>query len=222
MKANFSTPRPFLILVLVLGFLPFMSLGQLKTLWLMNGKKIQVQSFYIDSSTQENPTFVFIKQNGRVKDIYADEVFSIIDQDLTETILYRPRPELGDILSQTEMKQFVTGLSDARKLHISPMYTFGGYTAGLAGALVPQSTVHIGENSTALPAGALIPIAYSGFIGMLSPSAAQLQKQIDQPNPSEFYLMGLEEGVKKRVVRQGILGAGIGFVSGFIILFLAN
>lgn len=188
----------------------------------MNGKRVPILEYYVIQEDDENQIVKYTKLNGRVKEVYKDEVYSVESNEVDEVVFYEPGLEDGEILSQPQMKQFIIGLHDARYYQISPLYTLGGFTAGISGALVPQPELKLSDSEVSIPVGMLIPIGYAGIAGFISPSEEALKLKTENKNVNEYYLMGLREGTKKKVVRQSILGAGMGFVTGILILFSAK
>jgi len=196
--------------------------GQQQTLWLMNGKKVAVQNYRLDSSDRHNQKVFYENSKGKEKDLFTDEVFSFTSTDYKETIIYHPQPELGVTLSITEMRDFLVGLGDAKLHNVSPWLIVGGCASGLAGAFVPSPEVKLGESTMPVPIGILIPTAYVGLSGVLSPNVDKLKDKTPNPNPTGTYLMGYQEGVKKKIIRNSLLSAGVGFLAGFIVVLAVN
>jgi len=195
---------------------------QQQTLWLMNGKKITVQNYRLDSTDRLNQKVFYENSKGKEKDLFTDEVFSFTSTDFKETIIYHPQPELGVTLSITEMRDFLVGLGDAKLHNVSPWLIVGGCASGLAGAFVPSPEVKLGESTMPVPIGILIPTAYVGLSGVMSPNVDKLKDKTPNPNPSEPYLMGYQEGVKKKIIKNSLLSAGVGFLAGFIVIVAVN
>jgi hypothetical protein len=196
--------------------------GQQQTLWLMNGKKVAVQNYRLDSSDRHNQKVFHINSKGKEKDLFADEVFSFTGTDSKEVVIYHPQPELGETFSIIEMRDFLVGLNDAKKHNVSPWLIIGGVASGLVGAFVPSPEVELGESFMPIPVGILIPTAYVGLSGVLSPNAEKLKSKTPNPNPTDTYLMGYQEGVKKKIIRNSLLSAGVGFLAGFIVVLAVN
>ena len=62
--------------------------------------------------------------------------------------------------------------------------------------------------------------ALEGAISSLSDD--ELKNKTPNPSPTDNYLMGYQEGVKKKIIRNSLLSAGVGFLAGFIIIVAAN
>ncbi|MFA6401767.1 MAG: hypothetical protein WCX31_09110 [Salinivirgaceae bacterium] len=195
---------------------------QIKTIWLLNGKRINSMNFVLDSIDEYNPRVSYFNSKGKEKHFFTDEVYSFQGKVANEVILYHPQQEIGETFSKVEMKDYLIGLSDAKTYRPSPLLMIGSFSSGVLGALVPSPEVKLGESTMPVPIGILIPTAYIGLSGVLSPNVDKLKNKTPISNPTDSYLMGYQEGVKKKIIKNSLLSAGIGFVAGFIIVVVAN
>jgi hypothetical protein len=198
------------------------AIAQESTLWMRNGKKVTISSYAVDTKDYYEGKISFIDAKGRAKSKYLEDVFSVIDNTGSETIFYTPNFEYGEVLTPEEMKQYTLGMSDARNTSISPMVIIGGVAIGMGAAFIPQPEISLGGNSMGVPVGILAPTLYVGIIGATPPNEDELQQQFPDKANNEHYLMGYQEGVKKKRLKKSLLGAGIGFISGIIVLSATN
>jgi len=210
------------VIILVLQVIGGSVHAQESTLWMRDGKKITISNFGIDSDDYYNAEIIYLMKKGKIKKKYLDEVFSVVDSEGNERILYEPNFELGEVLTQLEMKQFVLGLHESDEFKMSPIVGIGGVLSGLAGAFVPQLGLEKGDSKIEIPIGILVPSMYVGVIGATSPSAETLKNKMPAKANNEHYLMGYQEGIRKKRYKQGLIGAGIGFVTGIILVATVN
>jgi hypothetical protein len=211
-----------IVILIIMQFIFFDTTAQVSTLWLRNGKKVAITDYSLDTANYYEGKITFTNLNGKVKSKYKEDVFSVEACSGTETILYAQNVEMGEILTPERMKQYVIGTSDARITKISPMVLVGGLASGLAGAFIPQPELKLGDNTMPIPVGVLIPATYIGVMGATTPNADKLQQNHPIQATDEHYLMGYQEGVKKKRLKNSIIGAGVGFVAGIIVVAVIN
>jgi len=209
-------------IIIASQFVAFVGVSQESTLWLRNGKKIAINSYSLDTANYYEGKISFIDINGKDKSKFKQDIFSVVDKTGTETVLYTPNFEMGEILTPEQMKQYVIGLGEARVAKISPLILIGGVASGLAGAFVPSLEVELGGSTMPIPLGILVPATYIGVMGATHPNADKLQQNYPVTATNEHYLMGYQEGVKKKRLRNSIIGAGVGFLTGILVVSAVN
>ena len=208
--------------VIILQLVALSSVAQESTLLLRNGKKLTINSYVVDTADYYNGKISYVTLKGKEKNKYLEDVFSVVDKDGSETILYKPNAELGEILTPAQMKEYTSGIGDARIDKISPLIGIGAVASGLAGAFVPQPQIKMGDSQMGIPIGILVPIAYTATIGETTPKDNKLKQQLPDKANNVHYLMGYQEGVKRKRIKHSLIGASIGFVTGFIIATSVN
>jgi hypothetical protein len=203
-------------------FTVFDTMAQVSTLWLRNGKKIAINNYSLDTSNYYDGKIFYTKLNGSGKSKFKEEVFSVVDKSGNETIFYTPNIELGEILTPEQMKQYVSGIGDSRISRVSPFVMIGGFASGFAGAFVPQPEIEVTSGSMPIQLGVLVPAIYIGVMGATPPNTDKLQQNYPVTATNEHYLMGYQEGVKKKRLKNSIIGAGVGFLSGILIYSAIN
>lgn len=211
------------IVILVLGLVGSFSLsGQQANIYLRNGKKLAIKEYKLDSSNYYEGKLNYVNLKGKEKDKYLEDVFSVVDSDGKEHILYQQNIEFGELLTPEEMKQYTIGIGDARIAKISPLIAIGGVASGLVGAFIPKPEISLDGSTMEIPIGILVPVAYVGIIGATPPSADKLKERLPDYANNEHYLMGYQEGQKKKRIKHSLIGAGFGFVAGVLIYGAVN
>ena len=198
------------------------SMAQQSDLWLRNGKKIAITSYSLDSLDYYDGKISYTTLQGKNKSKYLEDIFSIVNNDGVEKILYKKNDDFGEILTPSEMKQYVIALQDVRNTKISPLIAIGGFAAGLATAFIPQPEINFGDNSIPIPLGIFIPITYIGIMGATPPNDEKIINRIPEKANNENYLLGYQNGMKKKRIRNSIIGASLGIITGFIIVSATN
>ncbi len=176
------------------------------TLWLTNGKKIEIGEYKF-----ANKDFITYKSlKNKSKSIETYEVFSLIENNGNEIVVYKQDTTYQGAFSILEMRAFVQGQTDANKNFKSPLITAGGIV--LAGA----SSVVINPVFIILVSG-----AYCTTIGLTKTSEKKLTIPLEYKN-NEHYLLGYKKECKHKRIKSAILGSGIGLVVGFTTFALIN
>ena len=210
------------VFLIIMQFIFFDTVAQVSTLLLRNGKKVAITNYSLDTANYYDGKITFTNLDGKVKSKYKEDVFSIVDNADSETILYAQNVEMGEILTPEQMKQYVSGIGDSRKSRVSPLVMIGGFVSGFAGAFVPQPEIEFTSGSMPVHLGVLVPAAYIGVMGSITPNANQLTRNYSVNATTEHYLMGYQEGVKKKRLTNSIIGAGAGFIAGIIVVSVVN
>ncbi len=193
--------------------------AQNDTIWLMNGKKVVVNTYQLNTEEGDSLTqnISFTNPKGRNKKIYTNDIFSIKKSNQSETIFYTPQPEIGEKLSVPQMRSYVTGLQRAQNEKPNKYIVAGSIAAGLIGAFTPQTTINVGKSSGTIPLGILIPVGYVSLTGYFTPSQKYLNAN-SLPLSDEYYVMGFEEGFKMKTIRRNILAACAGYLVGVVVV----
>ncbi|MDA3891977.1 MAG: hypothetical protein PF517_09985 [Salinivirgaceae bacterium] len=219
MKNLFSAS---ILMVIVLQLSTFNGSAQESTLWMRNGKKVLISDYKIDTADYYEGMISYTTIEGKNLKNYKENVFSITEFNGKETVLYEPNEDFGEILTREQMKDYIGGFTEARYEKISPFIFIGAVAVGFSGVFVPQPNVETGGNSMAIPVGILLPTAYVGLMGATTPNADKLEQKIQDKDINDYYLMGYQEGIKKKRVKNSLLGAGIGIISGFLLISVVN
>lgn len=189
----------------------------------MNGKKLVVSSYILDSlDYYEGNIYYTTLLKNKEKNEYKDNIFSITERNGTETVLYKANNEIGEILTPDQMAQYIDGFRKSRQYKVSPLVMIGGIATGFGGVFIPSPTVYAGRISIPIPVGVLVPATYIAIMGATTPTAGALQRQLPIIVENEHYQMGYQEGVKKKRLKNSLLGAGLGFVAGIIVVSATN
>lgn len=215
--------RKLTIIIVLISLCSFNNVhAQVSSLLMLDGKTIQISDYKLDTSDYYEGKIEFVTSKGSSKDKYIDEVFSITDASGNETVIYKPSLELGEVLTVDQMRLYINGLNQAKNATISPMVFYGGLMAGFGSVMLPKPELQFGDNSMNVPLGIMVPVTYIGLVGANTPKAEVLQQQLPNTPSNEHYLMGYQEGVRKKRFKNSIIGAAIGVVGGIVFVSLAN
>lgn len=219
-------------------FLSYSTVAQQTELWLLNGKKLNIANYKIDTTTIDNGILYYGTLKGKQKKKYLDEVYGVLDKNGSRNIFYKKNPDMGLDLSPVQMKQFLEGMHDSKKLKPNPLVIGGGILAGSAGFLLPQLQVDpsrngnglglyyswsgekLSEDEFSIPIGLIVPLGYVATMGAISPSDNEVEAKTQITNAP--YIMGYQEGVRKKNIRDGLIGAILGFTATAITIIAIN
>ena len=174
------------------------------TLLLINGHKMVVKSVDLKDYTIAYRTL----GKNRLRTIDPYRVFSIVYADGTERVIYE-RDSLDPVdFSVEQMRMFIRGEQDADRYYKN---TTNKVAAFLIGGGASYFTIY----------GLVIPPLYATIIGSFSPRIEKYQTDINLLNVSE-YREGYERKARDRKIRNALIGGMAGFVTGFVVLNLAN
>ncbi len=210
------------IIIVALQAAVFNCFAQESELWLRNGKKLTINSYVLDNSDYYDGKITYKTINGKEKSKYLEDVFSVVEKNGKETVFYTQNVEFGEILTPEQMKQYVIGIGDARSTLISPLIGIGGVFSGLLGAFIPQPQIKMGDNTLPLPVGVFVPATYITVMGATAPNADKLQQKFPEKADNEHYLMGYQEGIKKKRIKNSLIGSAFGFIVGVFIVVSVN
>jgi len=205
-KAKFS-----FILLLLLTYI--LSNAQQSDLWLINGKKVTISNYKIDTSDFYNKKILYTTIKGKTKSKYIDDVFSIVNENKKETVFYKRDDSIGYTLTQNQMRSYLYGLHDMHNIHISPLITLGGFASGMIATFIPMPQIYMFY----LPVGILVPLAYVSVINYTPPSEIKLKNRLPEKANDDFYILGYQDGLRKKRIRNSLIGAGVGILAGFFI-----
>ena len=212
----------FVILTIALQFSLFCTQAQQSDLWLRNGKKITISNYSVDELDYYDGKIYYTTIKGKVKSKYMEDVFSVVEKDGEEKIFYKQNMELGEILTPIQMKSYILGLNEMRNTKISPWVGIGGFASGFITAVTPQPEINFGDNSVPLPLGVFIPITYVAIMGATPPNADKLKLRIPDKANDEHYLLGYQDGIRKKRIKHSLIGAVIGVAAGFVTVAIVN
>jgi len=196
--------------------------AQNSNLWTLNGKQIPIRSYQLKIHRNTDTLIYFTKLNGNLKKKRIEDLFSVIDSTGSETVFYRENLEGGDFFSEDEMRSFLRGENQMNETYHAPMITIYGVVAGLAGTLVPSAQFHSNKQNYSIPYGLLIPASYIVFAGNTNIPSEELAGQYPQYKNNEYYLMGCQEAIRKKRMRNSLIGVGIGILGGSVILLATH
>lgn len=199
------------------------SFGQDAKLWLMNGKQLSVKSYKINFDEVEEGVIAFTNLEGKQKKKYLDDVFSIIDADGSEQIVYKQDEFMGNILTPAQMRIYLQGFTDVLENYKVPAWVFiGGFASGIVGGILPQPNFDLGDFHGSVPVGVLVPSVYVGTVGAITPDVDLIESNMPNRINDEYYKMGVQDGVQKKRIKGGLIGGAIGFVAGALTLIAVS
>lgn len=194
-----------LILIIAIFIVQQSSFAQ-NTLWLSNGKKIQIGDFNLENSE----LVLYKNKKGKTKSVDRYDVFSIIESSNNEIIIYKKDSSYEDAFNLAEMKAFVEGQYDASLNFRSPLTTVGGIVVSGAAAVVVNPIYVL-----------LVSGAYTTTIGLTKPIKSDLTIP-EKYSGNKYYELGYNKAVKKKRVRNAIIGSVIGLAAGFTTFVVVN
>lgn len=194
-----------ILIIITLLIIQNSSLAQ-NTLWLTNGKKKQIGDFNLE----DKELVLYKNKKGKTKSIERYDVFSIIESSNNEILIFKQDSGYSEAFNLQEMRAFVEGQYDASQNFKSPLTTIGGFAVSGAASVVINPLYVL-----------LISGAYTTTIGVTKP----LKSNISIPekySDNKFYKLGYEKAVKKKRVKNAIIGSAIGLVAGFTTFVVIN
>lgn len=184
----------------------------LSKLQLMNGKLMSVA---LTDSSGANFFFRVQKNNGKWvdKNLYKDQVFSVISPVGNESILYRRNEIIGDNYSIEEMRYFIYGESDAIKGYNAKPTFLGGLAIGAGGAYGIQGGIIYPF---------LIPLCYT--LSMQVPFIKVKAETIADHKYTfhETYKLGYEKTARTKKAMNALFGSLIGAAIGTTVYELTH
>lgn len=207
---------------LLLCFASTIVYSQTSTLWLLNGKKINVNKIQLLTNDGE-----YILQYNTLKgnDKYVDinDVYSYTKPDSAEVILYKYNIELGNDLEVGQMHSFLTGKADFKDKYKANWFLVGGVVTGASIGFIPSVQIgNIPSGGVTIPLSPLVPLAYIVFAGNSTMSINKIKQKYPDLNTDEYYLLGCQDEIQKKRFKKSAIGAGIGIVAGLVTSFIIN
>ncbi|NND77569.1 MAG: hypothetical protein HKN39_05250 [Flavobacteriales bacterium] len=194
------------LIALILWFTSLNGQGKkpLSHLQLMNGKLLEVS---LGDTSGANVFYSIQKKNGKWldKSLYKDRIFSIINENGEESVLYSTNLLIGDDYSVQEMRYFIYGESDATNGYNAKPTFYGGLAIGAAGGYGFQGGIIYPF---------MIPLGYT--LTMQIPFIKIRQETItDHQNTyHETYKIGYEKTARTRKTINALLGSLLGAAIG--------
>ena len=168
-------------------------------LLLTNGKQIEISELKLDSLNH-----IFYKtQNGKIKWLNTDEVFSWTREDSVEVIFYKP--ECTDVCFKIEqMKDYLKGTADGRK-HEAELSTVSGFAVGTVSGLFLAAYLT-----------PILPAVTAGLNGAFKPKEEKLNIP-EKYKDNLHYIEGYKKSVKQKRVINSIIGGSAGIIIGIFV-----
>ncbi len=186
--------------------------SRVSQLQLMNGKLMNVQ--LIDSSGA-NIFFNVQKRSGKwvSRNLYKDQVFSIISPEKIESVLYQKIDIIGNDFTINEMRHYIYGERDAMNGYNAKPTFYGGLIIGAGGAYLLNGGVLFPF---------LIPLGYT--LGMQIPFIKVKEKSISDMKYTtvDTYILGYEKNARTKKAINSILGSLLGAAIGVTVYELTN
>lgn len=180
------------------------------SLWLMNGKKLTIGNYEIIQNEDEN-IINFYNEKGKYKSLELIDVFSVIEKDNDEKVFHKPDFSTDGEVTEDEIRNFVLGQYDARLNYTDQFALISSFPIGFVSVFYP-------------PFGKIFffPLyssTYVGLLGLTSPDYEQIEIEAVVYD-DKFYILGYTEAANKKRIRNGLLGAGAGILTGVAVAFL--
>ena len=196
----------YIMLVFCSVLLPTLQSEAQVTIQLNNGKTIEGVSFSIN---KQDSSISFTSSKGKQKDYPFYQVFSVCDSLKNETVFYR-KDSSSNIYTESQMRDFIRGEKDA-SLHFNPMLP---YFAG-AGVALGSSAV-LGLSGISTTYSIFVPGTYCTVLALREMKESRYKPYASEPeNP--YFMEGFKRTAAEKRFRRNLIGAGIGFIIGFII-----
>lgn len=196
--------------------------AQNNVMLMTNGKKLTVGDYKIIGDSKGDSLFIFSNAKGKEKEKYLDELFSITDADGKERILYKQNMAIGEILTKDQMKSYVLGRFDGNETKISPLIGISALGIGVGAAFMPNPEINTSNSSIPLPIGVLIPAAHAVIVGSIGTSEKVLENKFPNRINDEYYIMGVDQSLRKKRVRHTLLLGFLGFAATTITIAAVN
>jgi hypothetical protein len=193
-------------LTILFNLLVLCSFAQNDTIMLMKGKRVICKNARVLVLPGNDTVVQFETPFGKKSQVEVEKVFSTITPSDGETIFYKPDPGQPKDFTVEQMKWFLNGKADYRRWKFSTSFFIGGIAAGTAGVCIPPITSESIGNSVSVPVGVLVPASYLIFAGNSTISAEQLKQMFPLLPDNEYYLMGVQESIRRHRMRDSFLG----------------
>jgi hypothetical protein len=192
------------------------SFAQNDTIMLMKGKRVVCKNASVLVLPNNDTVIQFKNSKGIINQILIEKVFSITTLSNGETIFYKPDPNEPKDFTENQMKLFLNGKADYRKWKFSTGFFIGGIAAGAAGVNIPPLASESMGNSVSVSVGIVVPASYLLLAGNSTISEDKLKQMFPSLPDNEYYIMGVQESIRKHRMRDSFLGVIVGVNLGFL------
>ncbi len=179
------------------------------TLLLVTGKKIEIGEFKVSDSL----FLAYKNKKGKIRSTNLQDVFSVKAVNGQETIFYVPDSSDAESFTIIQMRDFVSGASDARTNYKTPWITTGGFVVGGGSAIAVSA---VGLNSLLVP---IFPALYSGGVGIIKVKKDKLNIPDNLKN-NDYYVEGYFRVANHKRINNAIIGSGIGMALGIVAVLI--
>ena len=179
------------------------------TLLLVTGKKIEIGEFKVSDSL----FLAYKNKKGKIRSANLQDVFSVKAVNGKETIFYVPDSSDAESFTIIQMRDFVSGASDARTNYKTPWITTGGFVVGGGSAIAVSA---VGLNSLLVP---IFPALYSGGVGIIKVKKDKLNIPDNLKN-NDYYVEGYFRVANHKRINNAIIGSGIGMALGIVAVLI--
>lgn len=197
-------------------------LAQNNTMWLTNGKKLTIGDFKIEDDHNGDSVLIFTNHKGKEKHKYIDEVFSVVDVAGNEQVVYHKNDSIGEILNVKQMRSYVEGRYDGKNTKISPLVGITAASVGVLGAVIPNPVLTSGSTKIEMPIGLLVPASHAVIVGGMGTPDKVLKKNFPDRLNDEYYIIGVDQSLRRKRVKQSLLYGLAGFLAGTIVIYSVN
>ena len=193
----------------------------------------------IIAENESNFDFKVKRNSGKSKIIPYDKsrIFSIIDTNRKESVLYKKDSSIGNFLSENRMRMYIYGQRDAHENFGVRKHLLGGFVLGLAATTFDTyefgpSKIEIAEGATPVPTGfflrdpSIFPVLFPLSIPLGSSLLPSRIKKNDVSSVeylnSEEYIEGFDKVKKFKRIKSSFLGSLAGAALGFICYYASN
>ena len=193
----------------------------------------------IIAENESNLDFKINKNSGKSKIIPYNKsrIFSIIDTNRKESVLYKKDASIGNFLSENRMRMYIYGQRDAHENFGVRRHLLGGFLLGLAATTFDTyefgpSKIEIAEGATPVPTGfflrvpSIFPVLFPLSIPLGSSLLPSRIKKNDVSSVeylnSEEYIEGFDKVKKFKRIKSSFLGSLAGAALGFICYYASN
>ena len=193
----------------------------------------------IIAENESNLDFKINKNSGKSKIIPYNKsrIFSIIDTNRKESVLYKKDASIGNFLSENRMRMYIYGQRDAHENFGGGRHFLGGFVLGFAATVFDTyefgpSKKEVADGATPVPTGfflrepSVFPVLFPLSITL---GASLLPSKIIKDNVSsieylnsEEYVEGFSKLKKFKRIKTSFLGSLSGMVMGFICYYAIN
>jgi len=198
-------------LFVFLNLLLFSLSAQDSTLWLLNGKKIEIRNFKFHKS---DSLFTFSDSKGNFYKHEYEDIFALIDSKGREKVMFIPEPD-DTVFTVCGMRSYVMGQHAARNGYTNRFAYVSGF---LVGGISVLALPAIGVEYYFAP---VVSIAHNTIVSVLPIKKSKI------PIPEEYlydecYIKGYEAVASDRRLKNTLIGSGVGLAVGAIIAIIVN